>query len=146
MNTYYTLILLILFSVSSCNQNRQKTPEELKMELKIQESRNPHQYLKLESVKLNRNQIKKAGLFSRAKYDGFLINGIIKNSATLAKYKDLRLTVEYFSKTNTLLESKTYTLYEYYEPNSSKDFQLKVYPPDTMQNYNVTLFDAVPTY
>ena len=60
--------------------------------------------------------------------------------------KDLRLTVEYFSKTNTLLESKTYTLYEYYEPNSSKDFQLKVYPPDTMQNYNVTLFDAVPTY
>lgn len=146
MNTYYVLILLILFSTSSCNQNRQKTPEELKMELKIQESRNPHQYLKLESIKLNRNQIKKAGLFSRAKYDGFLISGIIKNSATLAKYKDLRLTVEYFSKTNTLLQSKTYTLYEYYEPNSSKDFQLKVYPPDTMQNYNITLFDAAPTY
>ncbi|AWM13822.1 hypothetical protein DI487_08065 [Flavobacterium sediminis] len=146
MNTYYVLILLILFSTSSCNQNRQKTPEELKMELKIQESRNPHQYLKLESIKLNRNQIKKGGLFSRAKYDGFLISGIIKNSATLAKYKDLRLTVEYFSKTNTLLQSKTYTLYEYYEPNSSKDFQLKVYPPDTMQNYNITLFDAAPTY
>jgi predicted component of type VI protein secretion system len=130
----------------SCKQERIKSPEELKMELKAQEDQNPTQYLKLNSVKLNRNKIKEAGFFSSAKYDGFLINGNVLNSATIAKYKDLTLTVEFFSKTNTLLDSKNYTIFEYYEPNSSKDFQLKVYPPNSMANYNVTIFGANNTY
>ena len=99
-----TLILLFMMTISliGCkDNNRPKTPTELKMELQMQENQNPLQYLKLENVVMNKNKIKDAGLFSSAKYDGYLITGQAINTATMAKFKDLKVMVELYSKKNS---------------------------------------------
>lgn len=143
-----TLILIYVLTLSTigCKENRQKTPGELKMELQMQENNNPLKYLTLENVTMQKNKIKDAGLFSNAKYDGYLITGQVKNSAIMAKYKDLKLSVELYSKTNTLIENKSYVLYEYYEPNSTKDFSLKVEAPSTMKSFGTFIGGATPSY
>lgn len=144
-------IILILIYVAAltmigCKENRQKTPAELRIELQIQENDNPLQYLKLENTTMERNKIKEAGLFSSAKYDGYLITGQVKNSATMAKYKDLKVTIELYSQTKTVIESKSFVIYEYYEPNSTKDFSLKIDVPNAMKSFGTFLIGATPTY
>lgn len=143
-----TLILIYVLTITiiGCKENRQKTPAELKMELQMQENNNPLQYLKLENVKMQRNKIKEAGLFSSAKYDGYLITGQVKNSATIAKYKDLKVTVELYSQTKTVIENKSFVIYEYYEPNSIKNFSLKIDAPDAMKSFGTFIIDATPSY
>ena len=143
-----TLILICILTITAigCKENRQKTPAELKMELQMQENNNPKQYLKLENVKMKRNKIKDAGLFSSAKYDGYLITGQVKNSATIAKYKDLKVTVELYSQTKTVIESKSFVIYEYYEPNSTKNFSLKIDAPKAMNSFGTFIIGATPSY
>jgi hypothetical protein len=138
-----TVLLLAFVAVISC---KEKTPTELKMELQLLEHNSPLQYLELVETTIQRNKIKDAGLFSSAKYDGFLINGKVKNNATFAKFKDLKLMVEFYSQTKSIIESKSYVKYEYFEPNSIKEFTLKVYPPETMESFGVNVIVASPTY
>ncbi|MCF8273206.1 MAG: hypothetical protein K9I95_05175 [Flavobacteriaceae bacterium] len=140
------LIYILTLSIVGCKENRQKTPFELRMELQMEENSNPLQYLKLENISMQRNKIKEAGLFSSAKYDGYLITGQVKNTASIAKYKDLKITVELYSQTKTLIESKSFIIYEYYEPNSTKDFSLKIDAPNTMKNFGTFVLGASPTY
>lgn len=143
-----TLILICILTITAigCKENRQKTPTELKMELQMQENNNPKQYLKLENVKMKRNKIKDAGLFSSAKYDGYLITGQVKNNATIAKYKDLKVTVELYSQTKTVIESKSFVIYEYYEPNSTKNFSLKIDAPNAMKSFGTFIIGATSSY
>lgn len=58
--------------------------------------------------------------------DKVKINGVITNSATVTTYKDIIVRVNFYSKTNTLIGTEDYTLYEFYPPNSSQEFKLKV--------------------
>lgn len=62
--------------------------------------------------------------------DAIKINGTVSNSATMTTYKDLSVRVHYYSKTKTLLTSIDYMLYEFYPPNTTSKFKLKV------KNYN----------
>lgn len=139
-------LILAFLLVISCKENREKTPDELKLELQMLENNNPLQYLELIQTTIQRNKIKEAGLFSSAKYDGYLITGKVKNSATLAKFKDLKLMVEFYSQTKTVIESKSYVKYEYFEPNTTKEFTLKVDPPEAMKGFGVSIIEASPTY
>jgi hypothetical protein len=140
------VFVLTFLSIISCKENREKTPDELKMELQMLEENTPLQYLELVQTTIQRNKIKEAGLFSSAKYDGYLITGKVKNSATLAKFKDLKLMVEFYSQTKTIIESKSYVKYEYFKPNTTKEFTLKVYPPEAMKGFGVYVIEASPTY
>jgi hypothetical protein len=58
--------------------------------------------------------------------DKIKIQGRIKNSATVAIYKDAVIKVIYYSKTKTVLGSENYTIYEVFSPHSTKNFELKV--------------------
>lgn len=58
--------------------------------------------------------------------DKIRIHGNIVNKATVTTYKDAVIKVTYFSKTQTELGSKEYTIYEMFAPNSTKPFELKV--------------------
>ena len=146
--TALALCLLSLI-ISSCDfgseSKKQKTPEELRLDLKIQEESNPKQYLTLDSVYMNQNKIREAGIFTSAKYDGYIITGIVKNSATIAKFKDLKITVQMYSKTETLIDEQTHIFYEFYEPNSENKFAIKVNPPPAMNSYQVSIVEALPT-
>lgn len=58
--------------------------------------------------------------------DKLKVHGKIKNSATVASYKDAVVKVTYYSKTMTALGSKEYTIYEIFPPHSEVDFELKI--------------------
>lgn len=56
----------------------------------------------------------------------FKIRGTIRNSATVATYKDAVVRITYYSKTKTEMGSKDFTIYETFAPNSVTKFELKV--------------------
>jgi hypothetical protein len=68
------------------------------------------------------------------------VHGTIKNSATVASYKDAVVRVTYYSKTNTELGSKEYTIYEVFSPHSTKNFELKI---DNYQEVNSIGWDVI---
>lgn len=129
-------------SSSSMNFEKEKTPEELKAELKIQEENNPTQYVTVDAkMKDSIVQTRKEGWFHGAEYgkDGSVIKGIIKNSASVAKFKDVVLTVSYYSATNTEIKSEDHIFYEFYDPTSSKPFSLYVHAPEEMKSFGLTV-------
>lgn len=88
--------------------------------------------------------VKKATLFRVAVYedDGALIKGWIENTATFAKFKDIVVKVSYYSRTETLIDKKQFVIYDYYEPNSTKFFSIKVYPPSAYKEFGFQIVDA----
>lgn len=54
------------------------------------------------------------------------IRGEIINQATVASYKDVTIQVTYYSKTNTVLGTNEYTLYEVFQPNTITPFKLDI--------------------
>ena len=143
-----TLTLLITSCVNSSsseNVERPKTSEELKMELVDQEKLEPLTYLTVDA-KMQEDEIKTrdAGLFHDAEYspDGNTIHGTIKNSATMAQFKDVVVTVTFYSQTETAIETKDYVLYEFYKPNTTNQFELKVYPPEAMAQFGIEVKSA----
>jgi len=122
-----------------------KTPEELKAELKIQEQANPTLYLTASgTMRENRVQTRSAGLFHDAEYstDGYYIEGVIKNSASVAKFKDVHLRITFKTKTNTILDTREWIQYEYYKPNSTKAFSIHAYPPPETENWSIEISSA----
>lgn len=149
------IILASLFSVillTSCHSSTPaevpKTPEQLKAELLSQENTDPLTYLKVDA-KMREDQVKtrEAGLFHDAEFakDGNTIYGTIKNSATMAKFKDIILTVTFYSQTETAIASKDFTIYKFYKPNSTTAFELKVYPPEAMAKFGIEVKNATAT-
>ena len=148
----FSIISIAILIFTGCNSNDsyteqeiQKSPEALKMELRLQEQTNPNEYL-IATSKISPNMVKTRdeGLFREAEYstDGYNIEGTIKNKATIARFKDVVLTVTFMSQTETVIEQKDYVFYEYYEPNSTKSFSLHVYPPNAMEKFNVSVRSA----
>lgn len=132
-------------TASTESSERPKTPEELKMELASQEKTDPLTYLSIDAT-MREDQVltREEGLFHSAEYspDGNTIHGTIKNTATIAKFKDVVLRVTFYSQTETAIESKDYVVYEFYSPNTSTDFNLKVYPPEAMAKFGIEIVDA----
>ncbi|WP_188373893.1 hypothetical protein [Winogradskyella haliclonae] len=143
------LLILVCFFSIGCkeNQSRKKTPEELRHELKQNEQSNPLDYISVAEAIMTpqRKKVKKAVLFKKAKYvdDGAIINGYIQNKASLAKFKDVKLKVTYYSNTKSIISEKTFILYEYYYPNTSESFTIKVYPPESYSTLNINVINAI---
>lgn len=150
------IILFIFISLQSCNSSgnsskfsaeREKTPEELRAELKTQEESNPLQYVIVDGkMKDSIVKTREEGWFHNAEYgkDGSVINGVINNTASVAKFKDVILTVSYYSATNTEIKSEDHIFYEFYEPNSSKSFSVYVHAPAEMKSFGLNIKNATP--
>ena len=152
MKKFISVFIAISILIQSCelNSDRPKSVTDLKTDLKVQERENPQQYLSVVDVRMNGDEVqtRKAGLFRNAQYakDGATITGNIKNSATLAKFKDAVLVVSFSSSTNTVIEEKEFVLYKFFTPHSSEFFTLKVYPPSETSSYNVEIRKASAVY
>ena len=151
----HTLLFIIALLTISCDNiisspERPKTAQELRQELKSKEEQTPSLYLQEEGVVLKpkRKIVKKATFFKQAKYadDGALITGQIINKATLAKYKDVVVDVSFYSQTKTQIDKKSYVLYEYYEPNSTNNFSLRIETPKAMESFDLQIRDAKVVY
>lgn len=104
----------------SNNVEVEKTPEQLKAELKQQEQSAPSEYLTADGTY-------RENFFG----DKLKIKCTIRNNATLASFKDIVVRVTFYTKTDTELGSKDYTLYEIVNSNSEKTIDMKI---DTYKN------------
>ena len=128
---------------------RPKTAEELKVELEMQEKFSPHDYLSLDnlSMKTKSKKTKRGGLFRDAEYspDGVALKGVIKNSATIADYKDVVVNVVYLSKTESVIKEAQYTIFEYFKHGTSTPFSINTRAedsPSSFESFNVTIVNA----
>jgi len=110
---------------------REKTAEEIRQDLYEKEKRKPKDYLST-SYKLNYK------VFSGKDE----IKGVIYNSATMATFKDVVLTIKYSTATDTELLREVYTVYDYVYPNSSTNFLIKTYSPKGTKKIGVYIKSA----
>jgi hypothetical protein len=166
MKLFITLLLLaILFTLTNCESNSkssnfrdeftedspepeiEKSPEELRAELKASEENSPMDYLSCGQVTMSPQQVqtRNAGLFHDAEYepDGAIFKGTINSSASLGRFKDAKIKILYYSRTNTLIEEKDYVIYDYLEPQSTTSFSFKTKSyPQAYENFRVQLVGA----
>jgi hypothetical protein len=110
---------------------RQKTEDELREELYNKELRKPKEYLTVTYDLTYR-------VFSGKDE----IRGTIYNNANFASFKDVVLTVAYFSATDTEIDRETYTIYDYVYAGSSSDFVIKTYSPQGTKKIGVYIKSA----
>lgn len=113
-------------------QAKPPTEEELRRALLEKEVERPTNYLTADSE-------------SRYRFfaDEFEITGSITSSATQATYKDVVLTIVYYTKTDTELSREDYPIYKYVYPNSSTEFQLNVDAPSATKKIVVKVKSAI---
>lgn len=110
---------------------RQKTEEELREELHQKEMKRPKDHLSV-SYKLNYK------VFSGKDE----IIGKIYNSASMATFKDIVLTVVYSTETETELYREDYVVYDYVYSNSEIPFNIKTYSPSGTKRIGVYIKSA----
>jgi hypothetical protein len=137
MKTVVKLLILFPFIFISCNGNtntlRQKSPEELKAELKLREHSNFNNYLSVQ-YKLDYK------LFA----DEYAITGAVNNSASVARFKDAILTVTFYSGTDTQLKSLDFIIYKFFEPNSKTAYEIRTKAPGSTKKIGVTIKSVTP--
>lgn len=137
-------ITLFLFSCTNSTSVHEKTTQELKDELKANEQIDYLKYLStIATIKENITQ--EPDLFHHTKTDGYIINGKLKNTATLAEFKDIEFKIGFLSETDTEMETKEFTLYKFSKPNSTISFSLKIYPPERFKNFTINVTKATPS-
>ena len=110
----YPFMFLCLLSFGfACNNSDSGNYENNKQSLLKTENQNPLKFLtsQIES---------KINLLGDV-----VLDGKISNAATLAIYKDIKIHVDYMSKTNTVLGSDEQTIMEFIKPGESIDIKLK---------------------
>lgn len=147
------LIVISLIILSSCEGDpkeavKKLTATELKDELRQLEYKTPLAYIstKLEYFTENNVLVRAGGIFRDAEYatDGWNIMGSITNTALLANFKDIVLTVSYYSQTKSLIEKKDIIVYEYLKANSSIIFKSKVFPPEGTESIDIEVKAVSP--
>lgn len=118
---------ILCFGISCHNASFNKAASTLENETK-----NPENYL----LVISRD---KHNLFGQT-----VIKGSITNKATLVKYKDVDLKLEFYSKTGTLLETDHEVVYELIEPGGSKSFKTKYFAPKGSDSVAIHVVTAKP--
>jgi hypothetical protein len=112
--------LLIFTGCSGSNENsnygvNDDSYEEAKISIEDQEKDNPLSFLTVDA-KYRKNLLGE-----------WVIEGKINNSATVAVFKDVKLSILFNSKTDSYLGSETHTVYEFVKPGQSTSFKIKTY-------------------
>lgn len=76
--------------------------------------------------------------------DKVKVHGTVTNTATAATFKDPVVKITYFSKSNTPIGDKTYTIYEIIPPHSTINFELKVYKYQNTDRVDWEVIKATP--
>lgn len=113
-----------------------KTEAQLRQELLRKERSTPLLYLGSKNVRMEEKILS----FKRKA----TISGTIKNSATLAKFKDVNVRVDFYSKTNSVIESQRFVLYNYFPPQSDVTFSLEVIYPKAYISFGLVIEGATP--
>lgn len=108
----------------------EKSPEELRQDLRMTEAMNPTQYLSVDATM--RDNI----------YGQKVFEGRIQNLASIAEFKDFKIRITYLSKTETHLGSENFVIYEQIGPGESTSIKIKAYVPDATRKFSIDISDA----
>lgn len=111
---------------------REKTPGELKQELAQKENENPQIYIDAE------------GTYRENLIGETVLEGKIKNTATVAVFKDIVLEAEFLAPSGTSLGTKNFTRYEKLGPGFEVTFKFKTVAPKETKSVRITVVDATP--
>ncbi|MDR2964111.1 MAG: hypothetical protein LBU90_10845 [Bacteroidales bacterium] len=119
------------YSSPRSNYSRPKTEAELRQELLQQEQENYTNYLSANDLTARPTL-----------WGGAVVKGCIKNSATQAVFKDVRVQIQYYSKTGTVTGSHNEVIYEYFKPNTCTYFRIEAPAPSKWESFNVIVTDT----
>ena len=93
--------------------NAEKNEQQLKEELLLSESSRPLDFLTVKYVW----RMNLAGQT--------VVEGDVLNSASMARFKNVKIKVKFFSKTDVLLKEEIFTVMEFLKPKGSASFKVK---------------------
>lgn len=73
------------------------------------------------------------------------LQGEVLSLAQLTTYKDAVLKLTYFSKTQSVIASEQWTLYEFFRPGESISFMKNVQVPAQTASFSLDILTAIPT-
>ena len=112
---------------------REKTPEELRMELQTKEKENPTEYLK-PALTRRKNLIGEN-----------VFEGTITNTASAASFKDIAIKIVYLSKTRSVIGYHEFVVYEVIGPQQTVSIRkVKFFPPEDTDEYRFDITSAIP--
>lgn len=114
-----------------------RSVDEIKVELKEREEEDISLYL---NGKAGIKKIDEGSLF-RIKYVQYF-SGNLTNSATLASAKDVKLNVDFYSKTGSKIGNQVITIYEFIRPGRSVEFKEKINVPDKVEDFKFQIVEA----
>jgi hypothetical protein len=127
----FSYLLVIALLISSCRSPNSQTYEEQKMSIQEIEKTNPLNFLTAD------------GTYNQNFWGDILkIHGMVHNKATVANYKDVVVEIIYLSQTDTELKRENYVIYDFFNANSSKAFELKVNRPSPCKKLNWSVVGA----
>jgi hypothetical protein len=124
-------IVVIIFLFFNCAGKGTPGYESLKLTIEEQEKMAPLTFLSVDG-KLWENLIGQT-----------VIEGDISSSATVAKFKDVVLKVNFYTKTGTFLGSEDFVVYEFVNPGQSVHFKIKSFGPEASEKIDVKISEAV---
>ena len=117
----YLVVLLLVTWLTACNSANNQRPtakyEEKKKSLEEMERENPLQFLKIQGDH-HINLVNQA-----------VIEGAVKNTATIAAYKDVEIKITYKDKSGATIEKDIKTLNNMINPGETENFKIKTRKP-----------------
>ncbi len=116
-----------------------KPIEDIRAELRAREAESITQFI---SGKAGVSQVDEGSFFETKIVQYF--SGSLTNSAVMATVKDVRLNVDFYSKTNTKIGNQEIVIYEYIKPGSTINFKEQINIPEKVEDFKFQIIDAKP--
>jgi len=134
--TFLALVICVL-CFESCEKSipqRSVATGDMNYESLVQEKDSPLLFMDVTA------KIKKADEEDGKK--GQVIYGTINNTAMHTKFKDVTLSIKYYSRENDLIDISEVVVRDLYQANTRTKFEVNVHAPDSMQTFEIEVKDA----
>lgn len=126
-------------------KKKELSPDELREQLLNKEQSNPLKYLTINgSMTENKVKVQNGTMFRSSKWkkDGYILEGYIGNSASIASFKDIKIVVSFVSSTGSIIEETDFIVYDYVPSTDGITYKKKIYAPEGFASYEVSIADA----
>lgn len=129
---FFTVLLGGLSGCDSGYSNSHTSYEEARLTLEEHERMYPSNFL-------TTNGTHRKNLLGE-----WVMEGTVNSTASVAAYKDVVLTISYYSKTETLLGTERQIVYDFFRPGSNVKYKLKSYGIKGAKSIGIEVLNAVP--
>lgn len=112
--------------------------DSLKAQLKRREISEISTYI---NGKASIKKIDEGSLFSVKNV--YYFEGTLSNKAVIAKAKDVKIKIDFISKTESLIGSQEVTIYDYINPGGLLSFRERVSPPEGYEEFKFIILGAI---